>query len=477
MPLAPVAWRRLVPIGLAELALLLATANGYGYHRDELYFRVAGRHLQWGYPDQPPLTPLLGRLSSSIFGDTPIGLRVAPASAIVACVVLAGLIARELGGDGAAQTIASVSLAVSGLLVVAHLLSTTTFDIFFWTLLSWLLVRLLRTQDRRLWLALGLVTGIALLNKDLVLLFWASAAAGLAAGRRLPLVRSRYALAGAALALAIWAPNLVWQGHHGWPQLTLAHQISGEDSSANRIMFLPFQLLLIGPLLTIVWVGGLVWLARSRYRTLAWAYAALIVLTLLSAGKIYYAAGIYALLLGAGGVWLERRGVSPWLAGAVAVVSLIPSALIGLPIVPVADLHSTPIPAINNESQETVGWPSFARQIAAAHRTAPDAAVFTANYGEAGAIDRFGPALGLPRAYSGHNGYADWGRPPDDRRTAVVVGFDRGRLPSVFRDCRLAGRIDNGYGLDNEEQHGPIFVCGVTEPWSAAWPELRHLDA
>jgi 4-amino-4-deoxy-L-arabinose transferase-like glycosyltransferase len=477
MPLAAVAWRRLGPIALGELALLLATANGYGYHRDELYFRVAGRHLQWGYPDQPPLTPLLGRLSSAIFGDTPLGLRVAPALATAACVVLAGLIARELGGGAAAQTIASASLAVSGLLVAAHLLSTATFDIFFWALLSWLLVRLLRTEDPRLWLALGLVTGIALLNKHLILVFWASAAVGLAAGRRLSLVRSRHVLVGAALALALWAPNLVWQGRHGWPQLTLAHQIAGEDPTGNRIILVPFQLLLIGPLLAIVWIGGLVWLARNGHRALAWIYPALIVLTLAAAGKIYYPAGVYALLLGAGGVWLERRRVSPWLAGSVAVISLIPSALIGLPILPVADLHSTPIPDINNESQETVGWPGFARRVAAVYRTAPNAVIFTENYGEAGALDRFGPALGLPRAYSGHNGFADWGIPPDDRRTAVVVGFERGDLPSAFAGCRLEGRIDNGYGLDNEEQHGPIFVCRVTEPWSRAWPQLRHLDA
>jgi hypothetical protein len=473
VPLAPVAWRRLLPLAGAELAVLLATAGGYGYHRDELYFRVAGRHLQWGYPDQPPLTPLVARVSVWLFGDSPRGLRVVPALLFVGCMLLAALIARELGGGATAQTIAAATLGVSGLLVLAHLLATATLDFGFWTLLSWLLVRLLRTGDRRLWLALGAVTGVALLNKDLVLVFWAATAVGLVLGRRLRAAADPWALAGAVLALALWTPNLVWQARHGWPQLTLAHQISGEDPTTNRAVLLPFQLLLIGPLLSVVWIGGLVWLARGPYRALAWGYGALLLLLLVTAGKQYYTAGVYPALVAAGGVWLERRRVSPRLATAVAVVSLVPSAAIGLPIVPVGDLHATPVPSINGESQEQVGWPAFARQVAAVYRRHPGAVLFAENYGEAGALDRYGPA----RAYSGHNGFADWGVPPDGATTAVVVGLSDVDAPGVFRDCRTEGRIDNGRDLDNEEQGGAISFCRVAIPWSRAWPRLRHLDA
>ncbi|HSP73497.1 MAG TPA: glycosyltransferase family 39 protein [Gaiellaceae bacterium] len=248
MRLRPIAWRPLLIVFAGQAALLLATANRYGYHRDELYFRVAGRHLQWGYPDQPPLTPLLGRVSEAIFGETPRGLRVVSVLAMVACALLAALIARELGGGAAAQTVAAVCFAASGFaLAVGHLLSTTTFDVLAWTVLGWLFVRLLRTGDERLWLLLGLTSGIGLLNKHLVLLFWISIAVGILAARRLDLLRSRYVPAGAAVALLLWTPNLVWQARHGWPQITLARQIAREEPTANRIALLPLQVVILSP--------------------------------------------------------------------------------------------------------------------------------------------------------------------------------------------------------------------------------------
>jgi 4-amino-4-deoxy-L-arabinose transferase-like glycosyltransferase len=464
-------------IAAATFGLLVATANGYGYHRDELYFREAGKHLQWGYPDQPPLTPLIGRISSALFGDTPRGLRVASALAVAACIVLCALVARELGGGAAAQTIAAGSVAVSGFLLAGHLLSTATFDIFFWTLLGYLLVRLVRRDQPRLWLALGAVTGVALLNKHLVLLFWAAVGTGLVVARRTEVLRARYTVAAVVIAGALWAPNLAWQASHGWPQLTLAHEISGEDTTLNRIGLVPFQLLLIGPLLAIVWIGGLVFLFRRAERWIALAYIVLLVLTFVVAGKPYYVAGFYPLLLGAGAVWLETRRPPTWLLAGGAAVSLAVSAFLALPLVPARDLHATPIPALNDNASETVGWPALVREVARVHRRAPDAVVFTVNYAEAGAIDRYGRAFGLPHAYSGHNAYAEWGPPPPRRQVVVVGARSELFLYRTFRDCRLAGHVDNGVELDNEEQGAPIWLCTLRIPWSRAWRLLEHLDA
>ena len=126
----PFAWSLVLPVAAAELALLVATANRYGYHRDELYFRVAARHPAWGYDDQPALTPLLGRLSESVFGEDPRGLRVVSAVAIAIVVVLVALIARELGAGRAGQAVAALATAASGAaMAVGHLVSTTTFDV------------------------------------------------------------------------------------------------------------------------------------------------------------------------------------------------------------------------------------------------------------------------------------------------------------------------------------------------------------
>jgi 4-amino-4-deoxy-L-arabinose transferase-like glycosyltransferase len=490
--LRPLAWRPLLVVFAGQAALLLATANRYGYHRDELYFRVAGRHLQSGYPDQPPLTPLLGRVSEALFGETPRGLRVVSVLAMVACALLAALIARELGGGAAAQTVAAAAFAASGYaLAVGHLLSTSTFDVLAWAALSWLFVRLLRTGDQRLWLLLGLTSGVGLLNKHLVLLFWASIAAGILASRRLGLLRSRYVPAGAAVALALWAPNVVWQARHDWPQLTLARQIADEDPTGNRIALLPLQAILLGPVVLLLAVVGLRLLARderlARFRPLVWAYPFLLVVTLLLGAKFYYPAGMFALLCGAGGLaaerWLARGGARrvALLAAGIA-VWFVPSLPLVLPILPTSQLADSPVPDVNEDAIETVGWPGFVRQVAAVRARVPDAVVFAGSYGEAGAIYRYGPALGIDRVYSGHNGFADWEKPPDFARDAVVVGFfdehSHAYLRGLCTSVTLAGRIDNGVGLDNEEQGGPIYVCrGMRRSWSEEWPRLRHLDA
>ena len=159
------------------------------------------------------------------------------------------------------------------------------------------------------------------------------------------------------------------------------------------------------------------------------------------------------------------------------------AAAITLPLVPAADLHATPIPAVNEDAVETVGWPTFTATVAAALNRLPPseratAVVVASNYGEAGAIARYGPALGLPRSYSGHNAFWRFGRPPDGAGPVILVGYrDPQAVARSFEGCRLVARIDNGVDLDNEEQGRAIWTCAKTvEPWSRLWPRLRHLD-
>lgn len=488
----PVAWALIVPVAAAELVLLLVTANRYGYHRDELYFRVAAKHPAWGYDDQPPLTPLLGRLSEWGFGSDPRGLRVVSAIAVAAVVILVALIARELGADRSGQAVAALATAASAAaMAVGHLLSTTTFDLLVWVTLVLLVARILGGGSDRQWLLVGLVAGIGLENKQLVLLLLASLASGYIVARRVGPARSPWLWAGAALALALWAPNLVWQAQHGWPQLELADEIGAEDPTGNRLQLLPLQLLLIGPFLAPLWIGGLWWLLRNAaarpYRPLGIAYVALLLIVLLTGGKPYYTMGLLVPLLAAGAVLAEERlraGKTTRLRLGIAIgVSAVVAAAITLPFVPVAELHATPIPAIDEDAVETVGWPAFVRTVAAVRDRLPaseraGAVVLAGNYGEAGAIARYGPALGLDRVYSGHNAFWRFDRPPDGAAPVIVVGYrSREALRDRFEDCRLSARIDNGVDLDNEEQGGPVWTCARTAtPWSKLWPGLRHLD-
>ncbi len=487
-----VAWSLVLPVALAELLLLVATANRYGYHRDELYFRVAARHPAWGYDDQPALTPLLGRFSEWTLGADPRGLRVVSAVAMALVVVLVALIARELGAGRTGQAVAALATGASAAtMAVGHLLSTTTFDVLVWVTVVYLVARILGGGDERQWLLVGLVAGLGLENKQLVLLLVAALASGCLIARRWELARSRWLWFGATLMLALWIPNLLWQANHGWPQLELAAKIGDEDPIGYRAQLLPLQFLLLGPLLAPLWLGGLWWLLRRAeawpYRPLGLAYLALLAIALATGAKPYYTMGLLLALLGAGGVvaesWLrERRGRMLALGVAIGVSAAV-AALITLPLVPVEDVHTTPIPDVNEDAIETIGWPTFAATVGRVWNRLPpaersNAVVYASNYGEAGAIARYGPELGITRAYSGHNAFWRFGRPPDGARPIVVVGYHD---PAVLRDdfggCMLSARIDNGVALDNEEQGAPVWTCATTvEPWSMLWPRLRSLN-
>jgi 4-amino-4-deoxy-L-arabinose transferase-like glycosyltransferase len=478
-----------LPVALAELLIQIAFANRYGYHRDELYFREAARHPAAGYDDQGPLTPFAGWLSETLFGETPRGLRVVSALTVAVVVVVVSLIARELRAGAVGQLVAAAGTAASAfVLAVGHLLSTTTFDLLVWTATLLLVARILGGGDERLWLAVGVVVGIGLENKQLPLLLVASLGIGLALDRKLvSTLRSPWLWGGAAAAFVIWLPYLAWQAGHGWPQAELAEDIRRDEAGESRATLIPLQLLLVGPLLVPVLVAGVVGLFRRPlrpWRAIGFAYPALLAILFATGGKPYYAAPYLLALLAAGAVVTEAWLTNP-VRGALVAAAVVSTAVVSvglaLPVLPVDRLADTPVAEVNEDAIETVGWPELVRTVAQVHGSLPPAerataVLFAGNYGEAGAIDRFGPALGLPRAYSAHNAYARWGAPPASAGPVIVVGdpFPDG----AFDGCRPAATVDNGVGVDNEEQGGTIFVCRrPREPWATLWPRLTHLDA
>ncbi len=484
------AWRYVLPVAVAELVVQIAFADRYGYHRDELYFRTAARHPALGYDDQGPLTPLLGWVSEAVFGETPRGLRVVSSVVVALVVVVVALIARELRARTVGQLVAAVGAAASVfVLAVGHLLSTATLDALVWVTALALVARILGGGDARLWLPVGLTVGVGLQNKQLPLLLLVALAIGLAVDRRLlEVLRSRWLWIGAAAALVIWLPNLLWQASHGWPQLELAADIRKDEGTESRATMFPLQILLLGPLLAPIVGVGLWGLLRDvvlrPWRSLGYAYLALIVLLLLVAGKPYYAAPFLLCLLAAGAVPVERWLTTRFRWATIVVafgISAGLAALIALPIVPADRIGGTPIADVNEDAVETIGWPRFVLEVARVYHGLPasqqrTAVVFAGNYGEAGAIDRYGPALGLPRAYSGHNGYARFGVPSGSTGPVIVLGYDDASVD--FVGCRAAATVDNGLDVDNEEQGGTVFLCDrPREPWALLWPQLTHLDA
>ncbi len=228
------------------------SASGYGYHRDELYFLAAGRHLAWVYPDQGPVTPLIARAMSEISASSLTVLRLPSALSAPATAVLTGLSAREFGGSRRAELVAGGSAAVTSLVLFnGHLLSTSTFDLLVWTVLSWLAVRAVRTGNDRLWLVVGVVLGVGLLNKPLHAFLAVSLLAGVAVSGPRRLLRGGWMWLGALIALASWMPWIVWQNGHGWPQLAVSRVIAAGGSASSQPWWavVPFQFLLVSPLL------------------------------------------------------------------------------------------------------------------------------------------------------------------------------------------------------------------------------------
>ncbi|RKE22678.1 glycosyltransferase family 39 protein [Streptomyces sp. TLI_171] len=469
----------------AVAALQLALAGRYGFHRDELYFLSAGRHLAWGYVDQPPLTPLLARASTAVFGGSPTGMRVVAALLCAATVVLIALAARELGAHRAGQVLAAAGTAVSAMvLAVGHMLSTASFDLFAWAGIGVLLLRLLRTGERRWWVAVGAAVGVALLNKDLVLLLAAAVLPAIALAGPREVLRGRWLPLGAAVALLVAAPNLYWQARHGWPQLTVASGISDQDGTTNRLTFVPMQLVYLSPVLIPIWLAGLRRLRSDpevRWaRPIGYGYLALCVLVLVLGGKPYYALPPLLLVLAAGCEPVARRLRSPVRPVAALLVAALVNCLITLPVLPERQLAA--VSWIYPESAEQVGWPELTSAVATGWEQIPPgdrarAVVFATDYGEAGALALYGPRLGLPAPYSGHMSFTDWGPPPDSA-TGPVLLVRPAPYPEVeraFTGCRQVALVDNGRGVPNEEQHAPVLLCsGPVAPWSVLWPRLRH---
>lgn len=480
-----------VPLLAVIVALAhLATAGHYPLHQDELYYIACGRHLDWCFPDHPPLVPWLASVSERFVGTDPTAIRLWPALASGIMVLLSGLLARDLGGNKLAQLLATMAVALSPLfLVSASMLQTVVLDQLFWLLSTVLMLRLFQTRRALLLLPLGLVLGLGLLAK-LTMAVWCLAllAALLVATRRRHLASPWFAL-GILITMICALPILSWQVAHDWPTLEFMAAIRAEETRTPWGL-LAEQVGMSGPMVgTGLAVAGLISLLRGKadvQRPLGIAALLVWLLFLLTGGKAYYAGPIFPLLFAAGAVaaerWIVSRRSRLW---APAMVLLLGSQAWMLPaFLPVMSPERLArwidrIP--NDDWRRMFGWEDVAIQAAGVHGMLNEdrrtgLRILTSNYSLAGAIDLYGPALGLPAALSGHNGYAYWEDGPRLDPLIVLgheVEFFRGLYHEVI-DCGVLRTHD----LFRTEAAGePIFYCrGLQEDPDSLWLRLRHFD-
>jgi 4-amino-4-deoxy-L-arabinose transferase-like glycosyltransferase len=478
---------------MAVLAVVLtATSAGYGYHRDELYFLMLPP--RWGYVDQPPLAPLLARLFSHVVADQPAAIRIPATLAAVTSVLVVALVTREVGGGRAAQALSAWGYAFAAMpLITAHALLTSTLDLPVWPAVLLFVLRAQLRRQPQWWLAAGAVVGVSMYDKLLVAVLLLAVAAGVALTGPRRLLRSPWVWGAAALALVLGSPNLVYQATHGWPQLAMGRALAADNAGSVRVVMWPFLALILGPPLVPIWLAGLIALLRRPdwrpVRFLAAAFPVLLLLVFVMGSQFYYPLGLVAVLFAIGCVptvaWARRAGTPGWrrvLLAAAVVLNGVVSIVLALPVLPVTVLGASPVPAVNQVAADTVGWPTYVRQVAHVVARLPRsdrgrAVVVTSNYGEAGAIARYGAAYSLPPVYSGHNELYYEARPPSFATVVVFVGGQLARAGTLFSSCITAGHLDNGVGVDNEEQDEPIGVCrGPRGGWAATWPALAHED-
>jgi 4-amino-4-deoxy-L-arabinose transferase-like glycosyltransferase len=479
-----IAWPAIGSVAVAVVVLLLALASRYGYYRDELYFRMLSDHPALGYVDQPPLTPWLAGLATHLFGDTAVGIRVPAALCAAAAVVLTAMIAAELGGSARAQLIAALGTAGSCyVLLVGHTLLTSSFDLVAWEVVALFVLKALLRDNGKWWLCTGVAVGLSLYNKYLIALLCLGLLVGLAAvGPRRVLV-NRWLWAGAAVALVIGAPNIVYQVTHAWPQLKMALALGADGNrNRNRLFMLPGQLILVGLPLAPVWLVGLVGLLRRPEwrpaRAMGLAFLVALVAVFVTGGRMDYPAPLLFVLLAAGAVLVDRWMVSLRRRRVIAsalLVNLGLSVLLTLPVLPESVVADTPIPTADVEVRDSMGWPELARQVGAAVPFGENAVLLAQDYGEAGALAHWKDADHLPDVYSGHNELDTW-LPPDSATAAVAVGINPDLLAPAFARCAAVGAVELGADVGNQAQHAPIVVCtGRQWSWQQLWPRLVHL--
>jgi 4-amino-4-deoxy-L-arabinose transferase-like glycosyltransferase len=463
---------------MAVVVVLLSVFSArYGFERDELYFSML--RPAWGYVDQPPLVPVISHALTALVGSSPWLLRVPATLCAVGLVLLTTLLARELGGDAKAQTWTAWGIATTSALVVfGHVFLTSTPDLVFWPAVCLCVLRAELRDEPRWWLAAGAVAGLATYNKLLVGVLLAGIAIGLALlGPRRRLV-SPYLWGGAAIALFIAVPNILYQVVNGWPELDMGRALSDHNAADVRVSMWPLMVLLFGPPMAVIWLAGLWAMARDRrVRFFVVAFVVVLVFTFVSGTQAYYPLFLMPLPFAAGIVAMERHLARVWAVlfavnGAVTLV-------LGLPVVPLSAVGSTPIPGINQTVQDSIGWPTYVDQVGRVYDGATGQAsgnviVYASNYGEAGAVHRYRPDIPV---YSAQNGLYDEARPPSSATTVVVVGGQWQQMHRLFSSCRLEARLYNDVGVDNEEQGEPVGVCeGPRYSWTQVWPRLRHLD-
>ncbi len=489
----------LVWMAVALILLHCLVNHQYGFHRDELNFIEDGRHLAWGYVDCPPFTPFVAHVAEMLFGTSLVGLRLFAAISQGLVLILTGLMVQRMGGNRWAQVIAAGGASISGVsLSQGSIFMYVSFDLLWWVLVAYGVISLLKTGDARWWLAIGVAIGLGMLTKLTMGFLVVGLVAGVLFTPARRFLKSPWLWAGVAVALLIFLPNLLWMAQHDFISLQKLSAMHARDvRNGYYKMFLLDQLYSsANPSSIYLWVMGLYFFWRSaseptEYRPLVWMYAAPLAGFLVFQGRGYYLAPAYPMLIAGGAYYAgeqvrhlaqaQRDARYAWLYYSLVIGGLCAS-LLSIPVVPINSFLWKVADNINQLYHEEVGWPELVKTVADIRDTVPLAersrlGILAGNYGEAGAVNVYGPAYHLPHAISGIDSFWLWGYGNPPPETVIVLGLTPSDASAYFETCSIAGAITNPYGIQNEESrdHPDILLCRhLRQPWEQFWKDFHY---
>ncbi|MDD5369500.1 MAG: glycosyltransferase family 39 protein [Anaerolineaceae bacterium] len=496
-------------IALVQFILHLWVNSHDTFFRDELYYLTAGQHLSGGYVEFPPFVALAAAFSRTVLGSSVLAIRLLPALAGALIVLLTADMVAVLGGGLLAQSLAAVSIALAPVFIGSSgLLTMDPFDQLWWTLAAWVLVRLIKRRQARLWLAFGLVAGFGLLTKLTITFFILALILGLLLSEQRSLLFNRWLVFAGLIAFIMVSPYLLWQTQHGFPVLEYTRAYaSGKTYQATPIEFFVQQATAMNPLALPLWLGGLYFLfftaAGKPYRAFGWAYLFLYGFFMLQKAKFYWLSPAYPMLFAGGSYAFERLATSTraagrltWLSPAYLLIIVLSGGLLApfaIPILPPEaflklsggsggikseNLQSSALP---QNFADRYGWREMATAVKAAYATLTpqeqsEACILASNYGEAGAIDFYGPALGLPKAISGHNSYFIWGPQGCTGKVIISINTRPQDITSSFESVELVGQTVCTYCMPFEN-NAPIAIArGLKLPIDAAWAGAKSYN-
>ena len=493
-------------IAAVGFVLHMTFNNRYGYFRDEFDYIICGRHLAWGYVDQPPLVPALSRVFLAIFGESLRAVRLMPALAISATMILSGMIARELGGKGFAVVLTALAVLIAPIyLSNGSLLTSNCLEPLLWMGCVYFAILAVQREEPRFWLWFGVVAGIGMQEKYSIAVLAFSVVVGLLLTEQRRVFWNKWIWIGGAAAFLILLPNVLWNIAHDWPFVQLMRNIkaNGRDVVLSPWQYYAQQILIVHPFNAVLWITGVIALllaARFRpYRFLGWAYLVANAVFVALKGKAYYLGPIYPVYLAAGAIVIDEaidRIRQPWLKPAIAVVLLAGGAFLAPVVVPVLPVDSFlaymdklpfKIPrsersharaALPQHYSDQFGWNEIVTGVVGAWNRIPpeerkDCGIFAQDYGQAGAIDFLGPKYRLPPALSGHQTWWLWGPRGYSGNCMIVLDDDQETLEKIWTNVEYVGRTpDNPYALEKDLT---IFICRGLKQGTLVefWPQLK----